>query len=310
MKQFTDTLKPLYEHSTNLFVVDTVTAVNNPPSKPVTMVKGRHSGKGNVMTSTMGNLSHSPKNDTRFDDLLELSAQFGIAQAQGEDVQIKHLLAVTQAAFEGVVDNTVNKHSPSTDDATRITEAYWMARNKNVIFNPKAGNQRKTISTVRQCISLGGWSKGGPGEPIGMINQAMTMYQKLKTVPDQAKRMVDAANYLITIARRMKKSDVILEVDELHDLAFKPNPNEQTVADVLDDYRKGLKKLYEGKFKGSLQCSSSNVDKAIQALNRELKAIADASRSAAHAESDQAVSESISKAADRAGDATSVSVGA
>jgi len=236
------------------------------------MVTGTSPGAG-------GNLAHAPGNDTRFAALLELSTTLGATTGQAEDVQVKHLLAVTQAAFEGVIDNTVDKHGTGIDDATKITEAYWKARNKEVIFNPKAGNQRKTISTVRQCITLGGWSKGGPGEPIGMVNKAMTSYRQLRKYPNSAKRLVDAANYLITIARKMKRSDVLLDDEDLRDLAFKQDPDIATVEDVLHGMRKTLGKLKDGKHPAG-SCAIPNIEAAWKALNRELKAIADAKKQA------------------------------
>lgn len=227
-----------------------------------------------------GNLAHLATNDNRYHALLELTDKLGATTGEAEDVRIKHLLAVTQAAFEGVIDNTeVN----GVDAATTLTERYWKARNQNVIFNPKAGNQRKTISCVRKCISLGGWTKGGPGEPLGMINRAMSGYQKLRKDPNMSKRLIDAANYLILIARRMtgpNGSNVILADDELHDLAFKKDPDIATVEDVLDGVRSTLKKLYDGKHKAG-SCQTQLVQTAITVLTKELKGIADSKRSTA-----------------------------
>lgn len=240
--------------------------------KDITMSTGTAPGAG-------GNLAHNPTNDTRFHELLTTTRTLGATKGQGEDVQIRHLLSVTQAAFEGVIDNTENKHGLGVDDATMITEEYWKARNSNVTFNPKADNQRKTISCIRQCITLGGWSKGGPGEPIGMVNRAMTLYRNMRKTPDMAKRLMDAANYLIVVARRMKKSDQLLDDDELQALAFKKDPEVLTVEDVLDSTRAKLKKLYEGKHPAGT-CASPNVEKAIKALNAELKGIADGKRNA------------------------------
>ena len=217
-------------------------------------------------------------NDNRFELLLQTSRELGAVKGQGEDVQVKHLLSVTQAAFEGVIDNAEHKHGQGVDDATKITEEYWKARNSNVIFNPKADNQRKTISCVRQCVTLGSWSKGGSGEPLGMINTAMTQYRNMRKDPTVAKRMIDAANYLIAIARRMKKSDQLLDPDELRSLSFKKDPDALTVADVLDKARNTLKKLYDGKHPAG-SCNTSNVERAVKALSAELKGIADAKRS-------------------------------
>ena len=229
--------------------------------------------------SAGGTLAHSPTNDTRFADLVTQVEGLAAIAGQGEDVQVKYLLLITQSAFDGAIDNTINKHGDNVDDATVLAEKYWKVRNKNVIFNAKAPNQRKTISTMRQCITLGGWSKGGPGEPIGMVNRAMTMYRDLRKDPATAKRLVDAANYLITLARRMKKEDAVLDDEDLRELAFKPDHDVATVEEVLDAARKTLTKLYTGKHKSGV-CASPNIDTAIKKLNAELKAIADSKRTA------------------------------
>lgn len=252
-------------------------------------------------------LVHNTKNDQRFDILLEESEKLGVITGQGDDVQVKHYLLVTQAAFEAVIDNAKDKHGAGIDDATLIAERYWNARHKNVIFNPKASNQRKTISCLRQCITMGGWSKGGTGEPMGMINRAMTMYKNLRKVPGNTKRMVDAANYVISIARKLKRSDYILQDEELNDLAFKKDPDITTVEDVLDKTRATLKKLYEGKHTAGA-CNTENVDKAIKALNKELKVIADSKRSVQHEEDVKIAGDFLEQHEAKADGAASVSV--
>ena len=244
--------------------------------------------------SAGGNLAHAAKNDTRFEQLTGTVEQLAVVAGQGADVQVTYLLLITQNAFEGVIDNTINKHGDNVDDATFLAEKYWKVRNKNVIFNPKADNQRKTISCMRQCITLGGWSKGGPGEPIGMVNKAMTLYRDMRKDPATSKRLVDPANYLITIARRMKKLDAVLDEQELRELAFKNVPDQATVEDALDAMRKIATKLYQGKHPAG-SCNTPNVDKIIKAASAELKAIADAKRNVVN----QAAADAITQAADQ-----------
>ena len=98
--------------------------------------------------SAGGNLAHAAKNDTRFEQLTGTVEQLAAVAGQGVDVQVKYLLLITQNAFDGVIDNTINKHGDNVDDATFLAERYWKVRNKNVIFDPKAANQRKIIIAV------------------------------------------------------------------------------------------------------------------------------------------------------------------
>jgi hypothetical protein len=254
----------------------------------------RQQGKDTGMTTATNPNAVPGNNRTPFERLIDATEQFGERHAHGADVFVQHLLSCTQAAFDGIIDNTENKHGAGLDDAAVISEAYWRARNKNVRFDPKAGNQRKTISNVRTVITLGGWSKGGSGEPMGMLNAAMTLYQNLRKNPATAKGLKDAGNYLIDIARRMKKSDHILELEELDRLARKPTPDVATVAEVLANQRKTLKKLYDGKHTAGV-CKEPEIEAAIKQINKLLKRYADGKR----AETDAVAATEIAAEADK-----------
>lgn len=277
MNQFSELLREQIEQRKAEFTADAVA--------------GRDPGKGeldlmSIVTAPAagGNLSHSPTNDPdvlrkeKFTALATTIDTLATQAGQGADVQVKYLLQMAQAAFEGVIDNTVDKHGAGLDDATYFAERYWKARNKHVIFDPKAANQRKTVSTMRQVISLGSWSKGGPGEPMGLIGRAMTNYKKLRANPAVSKKLVDAAYYLIQIARTMKKRDELLDDEELTSLAFKPDPEQVTVEDILHNMRRTLVAIKDGKHKAGVLTGTNNAEAAIRALTKELKGIADAKR--------------------------------
>ncbi len=217
-----------------------------------------------------GNLTHSPVNDTRYQDLLAKSAEFGALAGQGVDVQVKHGLSVFQAAFDAVIDNTSDKHGKGIDDATMLAEAYWKARNQNVKFDPRAPNQRKTVSCLRTVISGGGWNHGGPQEPLGMVNKAMTIYQQLRRDPATSKRLIDAMNYLVLLCRKLKTRHEVLDEEELRALAFKKDASVPTVNDVLDHVRHTLVALKNGKHRAGV-CTGVNIEAAIKALSKELK---------------------------------------
>ena len=228
-----------------------------------------------------GNLAHSPSNDPdiqrtqKWDTLLNDTRELGAIKGRGEDARAQHLMKVIQAAYEGVIDNTENKHGTGVDDATRIAEEYWKARNKNVIFDPKALNQRKTTSNIRSCITLGGWVHGGPGEPISMVSNAMTLYRKMRQEPSNAKRLIDAGNYLIVIATKMKRLKEVLNVEELRDMAFKKEAEFATIEDRLSAMRKELVLMRDGKHKAG---ALSEADSVLKPINRILKGITDAKR--------------------------------
>ena len=234
-----------------------------------------------ISPSAGGNLAHTPSNDPdvqraqKWDTLLNDTRELGALKGRGEDARAQHLMKVIQAAYEGVIDNTENKHGTGVDDATRIAEEYWKARNKSVIFDPKALNQRKTTSNIRSCITLGGWVHGGPGEPISMVSNAMTLYRKMRQEPSNAKRLIDAGNYLIVIATKMKRLKEVLSVEELRDMAFKKEGEIATIEDRLSAMRKELVLMRDGKHRAG---GLVEADSVLKPLNRILKGIADAKR--------------------------------
>lgn len=245
------------------------TEMNAPNTATVT----NNHGSG-ASPSAGGNLAHASANDTRFQDLIAKSAELGATFGKGQDVAQQHLLTVFQAAFDGVIDNTRDKHGPGIDDAFLVAKAYWDARNKSVVFNAKAPNQRKSASCVRQVIALGGWHQGGPSEPLNMVNSAMRQYLELRKVPGNMPKLRDGYNYVVEIARKMKKAAQVLDLAQLRTLAFKPDRDVLTPEEVLATCRNTIQKLFNGKHSAG-KYSTPNVEAALKALNKEFKAIAD-----------------------------------
>lgn len=226
-----------------------------------------------------GNLTHSPSNDNRWDMLNELTQTLGTQSGLGADVQIKFMLAVTDAAYGGVVDLSENKHGDGMDDATYLTDVYFKARRESNVFDHKSNAGRKAISLTRTCIKLGSWSKGGNGEPIGTVNKLMSIRAKYRKDPSQAKNLKDAASTLIDYARAQLKLDTLIDDEGLDALVFKNPKNESTVEDVLDSMRKTLKKIYDGKHSAGGR-QTAGVKHAMDKVNHELKIIADERKSA------------------------------
>ncbi len=235
------------------------------------------------MNAIQSALAHSPVNDTRFADLCALADDLGKQAGMGKDTQIKFLLAVTDAAYSASIDLTEDKHGPGIDDAAILTERYVKAQGSATVFDAKAGNQRKAMSITRTCVKLGGWSKGGNGEPIGTVNQLMTIRATLRKDPAHMKKLDDAANTLIKYARAQLKLDVLIEPEELRTLCFKKEHEARTVEDVLDGIRGTLKKLYDGKHAAGVR-NTPAVKSAMDKITADLKAIVDERRNTANME--------------------------
>jgi hypothetical protein len=223
-------------------------------------------------------------NAMTFEVVRAAAVELGEMAGKGKDTQIKMLLKVVEGAFHGSVDLQENKHGTEIDDCTKLAEDYVTAQSKAVVFDHRAANQRKLISTFRTCTKLGQWPKGGNGEPLGTVNNLITMRQKLRAIPGEIKKLDDAANTLMRYARAQLKRDQLVNDDELKTFCYKKDSTLQAPEQIIEDCRKQLIALKDGKAaSGTAQDSSQDVKDAINSLTERLKKIAE-KRSAAKAQ--------------------------
>lgn len=212
-----------------------------------------------------------------FDDLLQSAAELGAQAGAGADTQVKFLLKAVEGGYHSALDLKPSKHGNGIDDAQKLSEAYFKARTGAVVFDAKADNQQKLISTVRTSIKLGGWPKGGNGEPLATVNNLMTKRQGFKKIPAKAKQLKDAANTLIDYARAQLKRDTLIPDDELDGFCFKKKADQKTVEELVEAARKSLDKLIDGSAaSGTAQCNTQHVVRARHELQQQLAAFAKA----------------------------------
>jgi len=217
------------------------------------------------------------QNKPTFADMEAVATSLGADAGKGKDTQIKVLLKMVEGGYHGILDLAPNKHGTDVDDATKLGEAYVKASSQAVVFDVKAPNQRKLCSTLRTGIKLGGWPKGGNGEPLATVNNLMTIRQKLKQNPVEAKKLDDAANTLMKYARAQLKSDSLLDDAQLKEFCYKPGKNLPTAEDIIEGMAKQLDKLVTGTAAdGTAQDNSVEVRDARAALRKRLAAIATA----------------------------------
>ena len=202
--------------------------------------------------------------------------ELGADAAKGKDTQIKALLKIMDAGFHGVIDLQADKHGPEIDDATKMAERYVRAQNSAIVFDHKAPNQRKLVSTFRTMIKLSQWPKGGNGEPLQTVNNLITMRQKLRAIPGEIKKLDDAANTLMRYARTQLKRDQLIDDAELKSFCYKKDGTLQTPEQIIEGCRKQLMALKDGKAaSGTAQDASQEIRDAIKSLTERLKKIAD-----------------------------------
>jgi hypothetical protein len=215
-------------------------------------------------------------NAMTFADVDAAAKELGEMAGKGKDTQIKMLLKVVEGAFHGSVDLQENKHGAEIDDCTKLAETYVKAQTGAVVFDAKAMNQRKLISTFRTCTKLGQWPKGGSGEPLATVNNLVSMRQKLRAIPAESKKLDDAANTLLRYARNQLKRDQLIGDTELKTFCYKKDGTLQTPEQIIEGCRKQLVALKDGKAaSGTAQDASQDVRDAIKSLTERLKKIAD-----------------------------------
>jgi hypothetical protein len=217
----------------------------------------------------------NPKNHMTYADLQAVATTLGKSAGEGKDTQIKFLLKMVEGGFHSVIDLETDKHGKDVDDATELAETYVKAQGSAVVFDAKAPNQRKLVSCLRTTIKLGQWPKGGPGEPLATVGMLMTIRQKLRADPANAKKLDDAANTLLRYARTQIKRDQLLDEAELKGMCFKPTAPHKTPEQIVTECRNSLKQLLEGKASaGTAHDTSPFIKAAIGSLNQRLNEIA------------------------------------
>lgn len=240
--------------------------------------------------------SNSPTFETLLADVTELGKQSGL----GKDTQVKFDLKVAEAAFHGRASLDADKHGTGVDDATKLSETYAKAQGTATVFDAKAGNQRKLISTTRTMIRLGGMTKLGNGEPLQTLNDFVALRQKLRADPANAKKLDDAHNSVMRFARTQLKRDTIIDKSEFRSFIFKAVPDLETVEEILASIRKKAQSLLDGKAAhNTLSDTSAEVLMIKNACTKRLADIAVARGSNAPAPT--APSDEIEQGLDAAG---------
>lgn len=220
-------------------------------------------------------MTNPTTNALTFADLEKFAQEFGEQCGKGKDTQIKFLLKVAEGAYLGALDTTQNKHGAGVDDAEKLASVYYKAQTGATVFDATANNQRKLMSCVRTGIRIGGWTKGGAGEPIATINELLNHRQQLRRDPGMAKKLDDAANTFLRYARTQLKRDTLIEGAELKELVYRPVSDPAGPEAVLKNIAKSLDNLIKGKASnGHAQDSAPALVQAHQLLKKRLDEIA------------------------------------
>lgn len=203
--------------------------------------------------------------------LLKQAHELGQAKARGVDTLVQFGLMCVNAAYDGKIDLTKNKHGDGLDDAVRLYTEFEKGRSKAAIFDHKSASGKVQAAKLRTCVKLGGWTRGGTGEPIATVNKLMAIRDKLRATPVLRTQLDDAYATLLRFARcQLKLTAVIDDADVLRGFCLKKEARGPTTQEYVAATLKRLDDLRAGKAAGgTLRRSSANIVNAISALRAE-----------------------------------------
>lgn len=200
--------------------------------------------KGAHMTTQPQTLSaNAPTMATLLEEVFEL----GKNVAKGNDAQIQFDIKLVSAAMSGTLSLDPNKHGENISDADKMAEAYANGRTKNLIFDPKANNQRKLRSNAKKMIKLGTTPKWGHTQPMEAVNYLISQHQTFKKTPSNSRRLDDPHNALMRFATEQLKRDKIMSNEEISRYCYKKDKEPRTGTELLEGMRKVADKLAIGK---------------------------------------------------------------
>lgn len=203
--------------------------------------------------------------------------ELGTLKAKGVDTLVQFGLLCVDAAYSGHIDLAKHKHGDTVDDAVKLYAEFEKGRSKASVFDHKSASGKVQAAKLRTCIKLGGWTRGGTGQPLATVNKLMLIRAKLRQDPLQRPKLDDAYATLLRYGRFQLKHDSVQDDDDLlRSLCLKnekkPTDLEEYLAATckrLDDLRKGTAAS------STLRHTSANVINAIAALRDEIVIVHD-----------------------------------
>lgn len=207
--------------------------------------------------------------------LLAQAKELGAQKARGIDTLVQFGILCVHAAHNGHVDLMKNKHGDSVDDAVRLYAAFEKGRSAASIFDHTSASGKVQAAKLRTCVKLGGWTRGGVGEPIATMNKLMDIRRKLRNDPLMRPKLDDAYATLLRYGRfQIKQTEAVDDPETLRALCLKAEGKPVTLKEYLAATAKRLDDLRAGKAAGgTLRHTSPAVLNALSELRAECEAV-------------------------------------
>jgi Flp pilus assembly secretin CpaC len=199
----------------------------------------------------MASLAHSPQNDTRKEDLISKTREFGRLEAQGKDALPMLAIIVAEAAADGVISG--DKDSDGNDDYVKLYAEYAKARGKKEVHEHTAGGIKANVSKLRQIGIAGAMPTT---DFVGTINMMHTKRQELVGLEQKVRPMYAA---IVEAARTQIAQPDDLTAEQIEVSIRKPASADPELEDVLGRVEKTLSDIISGEHKGGLRDQSQEL---------------------------------------------------
>lgn len=219
-------------------------------------------------------------NGYSFDELIAITDKLATDRGNGKDAQFKWFNALIEGAYHGGIDLLPDKHGTGKSDAFIFAARYATKQGISTMFDAKPDNERKLMSNVTKGIRFGQYTKGGTGEPLGLLDRFKKAFQDARKKPENKGKLEDPVNGLLRLMTAQLKRDNLIDDNELKNYVFKAPANAKTQFEAVSACRKSLQRLRDGKLHGGVVDNSAMIIQAISCCTARMKEIADASNKA------------------------------
>lgn len=209
------------------------------------------------------------KNDHRWDDYLSDVRKFAQDSGNGRLSRLRIALRTINAAYDGVLDTVKDKHGKGLDDAAFIYAA--VSKEEAQIGTHNGKSVAAQASKIRACVKLGGWTRGGVGQPISNVNFLVERHKALKSTGQDVKDCYEAVLKYASVQIKLNQA---MEEKDLDQFILKGAKAPVELEDYLAGIQKKLTDLVSGKAGGgTLQDSSPEITLALEGVGQRLAAL-------------------------------------
>jgi hypothetical protein len=223
-------------------------------------VTPRQPRRTRAMETTMNAPTHAAlPNVPTFDNYLAKAEEYAEAAAKGQNAGHAFLVELLTGGYLGALTYAPREGEQEGDHA-KLAARYATKQGLMNKANPKASNQKKLKSDFGLAIKTGNNPKFGTGQPLAATNDFLATLDALRR--KQVKGLRDTYNGLLNFWRHCNKAGKVpANAKELEVFCYVPDSKAVTVDSALENVRKTLAKISQGKL---ANCSETDDSKEVK----------------------------------------------